>query len=149
MSAEATTEIIERSITVTKPPEEAFRLFTDGISTWWPFLTHSIGGEKTNAAVFEGEGGRLYERQEDGTECDWADVVAFEPPERIVLSWRVDPSCAATEVEIRFAPDGDGTRVDLEHRGWENVEAGGTTRRENYASGWARVLSVFEEAAGR
>jgi uncharacterized protein YndB with AHSA1/START domain len=147
MSTEATTATIRRSVTVQRPQEEAFRLFTEGISSWWPFASHSIGGERTKEAVLEGLGGRLYERQDDGTEADWADVLAFDPPERILLSWRVDPSCASTEVEILFVPDGEGTRVELEHRGWENVEAGGPERRESYASGWVRVLERFAEAA--
>ena len=32
---------IRRSVTVSCPPERAFRLFTEEIGSWWPVETHS------------------------------------------------------------------------------------------------------------
>ena len=137
-------EPIVRSITVSRPVEEAFRLFTDDIDTWWPTASHSYGGEDVERTVFETrEGGRVYEVQKDGTERDWAEVVVWDPPERIMLAWKI---CDPTEVEVRFTAQGDSTRVSLEHRGWERVDEEGRAQREGYAGGWEFVLGKFEEA---
>lgn len=141
-------EPVRRNVTVGRPVEEAFELFTDRISTWWPFATHSVGGENTVAAVFEqSEGGRLYERGADGTEHDWADIVVWEPPSRFVLKWHVNPE-RETEVEVRFVPAGEGTRVELEHRGWERLsEPVAAESRASYSDGWRVVLGEYVAAA--
>jgi Activator of Hsp90 ATPase homolog 1-like protein len=141
MSTQAQIEAIHKSVTVKAAVDQAFKAFTDEITTWWPLATHSYGGEKAKEAVFEGrEGGRVYERQQDGTEADWAEVVAWEPPERFVLEWKICPS----EVEVRFSYESEGvTRVDLEHRGWERAGENAEQTRENYSGGWDVVLGAF------
>jgi uncharacterized protein YndB with AHSA1/START domain len=146
MSTQAQIEAIRKSVTVNVPVEQAFEAFTDGIASWWPLATHSYGGEKAAAAVFEGrEGGRVYELQEDGTEADWGEVVAWEPPHRFLLDWKIAPS----EVEVRFTDEGAGvTRVDLEHRGWDRAGEGAEAKRENYDSGWDVVLGKFVSETG-
>ncbi len=145
MTSQATeTEAIRKTVNVALPVEKAFRLFTDGIGTWWPFATHSIGGEAVEAAVFDVEAKRLYERADDGTEHDWGDILAWEPPNRFLLGWRVNPARPGTEVEVRFEPEGTGTRVELEHRGWEKCGPG---ERSSYDGGWEHVLGKFAEAA--
>jgi uncharacterized protein YndB with AHSA1/START domain len=145
MTSQATeTEAIRKTVNVALPVEKAFRLFTDGIGTWWPFATHSIGGEAVEAAVFDVEAKRLYERAADGTEHDWGDILAWEPPNRFLLGWRVNPASPGTEVEVRFEPEGTGTRVELEHRGWEKCGPG---ERSSYDGGWEHVLGKFVEAA--
>jgi uncharacterized protein YndB with AHSA1/START domain len=138
------TEAIRKSVTVPLPVEKAFSLFTSGIDTWWPYESHSIGGDKTESAIFDVEAKRLYERDADGTEHDWADIVAWEPPNRFLLNWRVNPGRPGAEVEVRFSADGDATRVELEHRGWEK---GGAEDRANYDRGWEFVLGKLIEAA--
>lgn len=138
-------EPVRRTITVQRSVEEAFRLFTDGIDTWWPVRSHSYGGEDVETAVFERRaGGRVYEVQKDGSERDWAEVVTWEPPDRIVLAWKI---CSPTEVEVRFVAVGESTRVELEHRGWERVADEQRAQRESYAGGWVKVLGEFENAA--
>jgi uncharacterized protein YndB with AHSA1/START domain len=145
MTTQATeTEAIRKSVIVPLPVEKAWRLFTDGVNSWWPFESHSIGGEKVEAAVFDTEAKRLYERHPDGTEHDWADITAWEPPTRFLLNWRVNPASPRTEVEVQFSADGDGTRVDLEHRGWE---LRGPGERSSYDSGWEYVLGKYVSAA--
>lgn len=141
MSTQAQVEAIRKSVTVNVPVERAFEAFTDGITSWWPLATHSYGGENATAAVFEGKvGGRVYERQNDGTEAEWAEVVAWEPPSRFLLDWKICPS----EVEVCFTDEGGGiTRVDLEHRGWERAGEGAQAIREDYAGGWEVVLGKF------
>lgn len=146
MTMQATeTAPIQKTVLVPLPVEKAFLLFTDGLDSWWPLETHSTGGEKVETAVLEArEGGRLYERHTDGTEHDWGAVIAWEPPNRFALDWRVSPNVRGTEVEVRFTPEDAGTRVELEHRGWERCGPGS---RGNYAGGWEHVLGKFAEAA--
>ena len=72
-------------------------------------------------------GGRIYERHTDGGEGEWGRVLAWEPPARFVMSWYPGKDDSmATELEVSFSPEGDGTRVDLEHRGWEIFADGGS-----------------------
>lgn len=137
-------EAIRKSVTVPLPVEKAFRLFTDGVNSWWPVATHSIGHEDVENVTFDPDGKRVYERLTDGTEHDWADISAWEPPNRFLLAWRVNPEKIGTEVEVRFSADGDETRVDLEHRGWEKR---GATERADYDGGWDFVLGKYVGAA--
>jgi hypothetical protein len=131
---------INKSVTVQASVETAFETFTRAISTWWPTASHRIFDEST--VVFEERvGGRVYERSASGEEGDWADVLVWEPPNRLVLRWRVNPNRGPTEVDVTFTPEGDGTRVDLEHRGWDDPEG-----RANYATGWDPVLDRFVQS---
>ena len=137
-------EPIRHAVVVQRSVEDAFALLTDRIATWWPLGTHSYGGEDAETVVFETRaGGRLYERQRDGTERVWAEVVAWEPPNRFVLAWKI---CEGTEVEFRVTPDGDGARVELEHRGWANIPAQRAEQHGNYAAGWVVVLGAFKQS---
>ncbi len=78
--------------------------------------------------------------------CERARVLALDAPRRIVLQWLVDPAHTAGEVEVSFTPQGDATRVVLEHRGWEQYDDGGRARRD-YDDGWDVVLGRYVDAA--
>ena len=136
-------EAIRKTVLVDFTPEEAFDLFTAKIASWWPIRTHSYGGEDVKDVVLEpGVGGRLYEVTGEG-EQDWGPVLAWEPPTRLVLDWQIR-SARGTEVEVTFSPEGPGTRVVLEHRGFGAPDA-----RESYADGWDVVLAPFVETASK
>ncbi len=134
-----TIEAIRKTVLVDFAPPEAFDLFTAGIASWWPVGSHSYGGEAVTDVVFEGRvGGRVFEVTAAG-EQDWANVVEHDPPSGFVLEWLIGDA-HGSEVEVRFAPEGPGTRVELEHRGF------GTARpRERYETGWDVVLAPFAE----
>lgn len=133
-------EAIRKTVLVDFAPQEAFDLFTARIHKWWPTSSHSYGGEAVTGVVFEGrQGGRVYEVTEAG-EQDWARVREWEPPHRFVLDWLIGD--CGTEVEVTFEPEGPGSRVVLEHRGFERLE-----NRTNYDAGWDVVLAPFVEAA--
>ena len=142
-------EVVRKTITVDCAVEEAFRVFTADAISWWPVESHSIH-ETVSEIVFEPEvGGEVYEVSTDGKKGYWATVLEWEPPSRLVLAWnilRADGS--PTELEVRFVPDGDGTRVELEHRGWELLGKGGAPRRNSYDSGWDFVLGKYVERIG-
>jgi hypothetical protein len=139
-------EAIRKTVTVDCVLEEAFHIFTAEVGSWWPTATHSLAGEKVREVVFEERaGGEVYELAEDGEKGRWATVVAWEPPNRVVLAWEVSPKTLGTEVEIRFSPEGESTRVELEHRGWENASE--ITERAGYDTGWDFVLGRYVERA--
>jgi uncharacterized protein YndB with AHSA1/START domain len=115
--------------------------------------------------VFEPRvGGHIYDKGVDGSECRWARVLAYEPPDRVVFSWDISPRWDlqsdpgnASEVEVQFIAEGPAsTRVQLEHRhldrhgpGWQSVSGGVADD-----AGWSLYLSRFAalftaEHAGR
>jgi Activator of Hsp90 ATPase homolog 1-like protein len=141
---QTTIQPVRRAVTVERPLEDAFRVFTEGLDTWWPVATHSIAKDAVETVVMEGRaGGRLYERTADGAESDWGRMLVWEPPRRVAFEWHITGT--PTEVEVRFTPDGDRTRIDLEHRGFERLEDG-EARRESYSNGWVTVLARYEAA---
>jgi uncharacterized protein YndB with AHSA1/START domain len=151
---------VRHSIVVDAPPDAAFDIFTGGMSSWWPMSDYSIGSGPMAAAVIEPhEGGRWFERAEDGSECDWGRVLAWEPPDRVVLAWQIsadwgyDPNLL-TEIEVRFtAEDETRTHVELEHRKLESYAERAEQMRAIFGGsdggGWAGLLRRFADAAGR
>jgi uncharacterized protein YndB with AHSA1/START domain len=98
--------------------------------------------------------GRWYERDVDGSECNWGKVLVWEPPARIVLAWQITGEWAydediLTEVEVRFVPEAPGrTRVELEHRGLDAYGEATDQMRDLFDSGWPGILQGFAAAAG-
>jgi uncharacterized protein YndB with AHSA1/START domain len=144
-------EAVRKTVTVDCAVEEAFRIFTAEAQSWWPTESHSIHGENVREIVFEErEGGEVYEISGSGEKGHWATVVSWEPPNRLVLAWNIlerDP--VATELEVRFVPEGESTRLELEHRGWEAVAEGAVEKRDSYDTGWDRVLGIYCDRASR
>jgi uncharacterized protein YndB with AHSA1/START domain len=144
-SMQTVVQPIRKSLVVNCSPERAFEVFTREIGSWWPVSQHSIGGDKITEVVFEEEiGGRIFERHTGGGEGEWGRVLAWEPPHRFVMSWYPGQDATeATELEVSFAAEGEGTRVDLQHRGWERFGTAGAERRSGYDSGWGDVLGYY------
>jgi uncharacterized protein YndB with AHSA1/START domain len=146
-----------KTVTVKASIERAFHVFTDGIDTWWP-KSHHIGAAPLDRTVIEPRpGGRCYGLSIDGTKCDWGEVLAWEPPDRFVMAWKVSPEwtyqpdlALSSEVEVRFtALPGGLTRVDLEHRHFERhgVGAGKTQAAVDSPGGWSSLLALFAQTA--
>lgn len=152
-TAEETT--VRQEIVVEVPVERAFRVFTEEFDGIKP-REHNMLSVEIAETVFEPRvGGRIYDRGVDGSECQWARVLAFDPPSRIVFSWEISPRWQiesdpdkASEVEVLFVADGpERTRVELEHRnlerhgeGWEQLRAG-----VEGDGGWPLYLDRFVE----
>ena len=146
---------IRKSLTVAVNPERAFAVFTDGFDRWWP-KTHTVGKAPLKRAVIEPrEGGRWYGIDENGHEDDWGDVLAWEPPNRLLLAWRIngnfvyDPQ-VLTEVEVLFRPTAEGhTQVEFEHRHLERLGENAEHGRAMMDSpnGWGGILEGFRRAA--
>jgi uncharacterized protein YndB with AHSA1/START domain len=146
---------VTKSITVRAPQQRAFEVFTT-MTGWWPLDSHHIGEPDVAEVVMEPRaGGRWFERGVDGSECDWGQVLSWDPYERVLLGWQLteewgyDPEFL-TEVEITFVPEDEATtRVTLEHR---NLDRYGEHREKVTAAidsddGWTGLLERFAAAA--
>ncbi len=151
MTQETSERVVEKSVTVSVPVERAFEVFTAEIGTWWPLRTHAVDTERSETVVMEGRvGGRLYERTPSGEEHVWGTLVAWEPPHRIVYSWHPGRGEeTAQEVEITFSAEGEGTRVDIRHYGWEKLGDRLEETIASYNEGWDKVIAVYARAAER
>ncbi len=137
-----------RSAHVRRPPEETFELFTAHLTAWWPLPTHGVFGGAT--ASVELADGLLVETAMDGREAVWAEVLAWDPPHRLVLAWHPGRGPEdASEVEVRFAELDGGTWVQVEHRGWERFGEDAAARRDSYVgpNAWGYVLDHFADVA--
>jgi uncharacterized protein YndB with AHSA1/START domain len=148
---------VRYELTVPISADQAFKLFTEGFNSWW--IGHHIGKADLQEAVLEPKvGGRWYERDVDGTECEWGKVLAFEPPGRLVVTWQIngqweydpDPD-HASEIEVLFTEDGGQTKVDFQHRNIERLGAGAEELAKTVAGpgGWPGILDLFGEAAAK
>jgi uncharacterized protein YndB with AHSA1/START domain len=146
---------IRKSLTVAAPPQKAFAVFTDGFDRWWP-KSHTIGTAMLKKAIMEPrQGGRWYGVDENGHEDDWGEVLAWEPPNRLLLAWRINGKWTydanlLTEVEVLFKATADGgTQVEFEHRHLERMGEGAAEARAAMDSpdGWGGILEGFKQAA--
>ncbi len=138
---------VEKTVTVPLPPEDAFRLFTQGIDRWWPKDSHSTsaadGAAAQSVRVEPKVGGRILETRHDGAEAEWGRIHDWAPGERVRYSWYPGRSAEeATEVEVRFTADAIGCRIDLTHSGFAALSA-----RATYDTGWTMVLGCLQRAA--
>jgi len=131
--------MVRREIVVEAPIDKAFTVFTDRFGDFKP-REHNLLRVPIAETVFEPKvGGNIVDRGEDGSECRWARILAYDPPHRVVFSWDIGPTWQietnpdhTSEVEVTFtAETPDRTRVELEHRhidrhgpGWESVRDG-------------------------
>ena len=153
MTTQAQATSVRTEIVVDAPIESAFAVFTEQFDRIKP-RDHNLLGVDIAETVFERRvGGSIYDRGVDGSECRWARVLAFEPPERVVFSWDIGPTWqiesdpdTASEVEVRFVAETPGrTRVELEHRnldrhgdGWEGLRDGVAA-----SEGWSLYLQRY------
>jgi uncharacterized protein YndB with AHSA1/START domain len=146
---------VRHEVVVEAPIERAFSVFTDDFGAFKP-RAHNMLAVDIAETIFEPRvGGHLYDRGVDGSECRWARILAYEPPNRVVFSWDISPQWQVetdlektSKVEVRFiAETPDRTRVMLEHRdldrhleGWEAVRAGVDSE-----GGWPLYLCRYAE----
>ncbi len=152
---QATQTSVHSSIVVEAPIEKAFSVFTEGIGTWFPPEYNLLDVEIAERVFEPRVGGRVYDRGTDGSECHWARVLAYEPPNRVVISWDISPQWEietdpekTSEIDVSFvAESGDHTRVELEHRNLDRHGEGWEQTRESVGGegGWPGCLRRFAE----
>ncbi len=149
----ATATSVHTSIVVEVPIERAFKVFTEDFDRIKP-REHNMLAVDIAQTEFEARpGGRVYDRGVDGSEYQWARVLAFEPPNRLVISWDLDPQWQiesdperTSEVEVRFVAESpERTRVELEHRNLDRHGAGWESARDAVGGegGWPLYLERF------
>jgi uncharacterized protein YndB with AHSA1/START domain len=150
-------EPIRKSIRVRANSERAFSVFTAGMTRWW-LRTHTVNPSKSpiDKVVMEPRaGGKWYEVGADSSECQWGQVLVWEPPHRLVLAWHLDASFQPTinfytEIEVRFSQiDTDTTEVTLEHRQLEKYGEAAGRVRGGMDTGWSGLLQEFADATVR
>jgi uncharacterized protein YndB with AHSA1/START domain len=155
MTTQAQATSVRSEIVVNAPIERAFAVFTEQFDRIKP-REHNMLGVDIAETVFEPRvGGGIYDRGVDGSECRWARVLAYEPPERVVFSWDIGPTWQletdpdkASEVEVRFVAESpEQTRVELEHRNIDRHGDGWEGLRDGIASpdGWPLYLQRYGE----
>jgi uncharacterized protein YndB with AHSA1/START domain len=155
MSTQASETSTQHSIVVEAPIERAFSVFTDDFGSFKP-PDHNLLDVEIAETVFESRvGGNIYDRGVDGSECRWARVLAYEPPNRVVFSWDISAQWQietdldkTSEVEVRFiAESPDRTRVELEHRNLDRHGEGWEAERDAVGGdqGWPLYLNRFAE----
>jgi uncharacterized protein YndB with AHSA1/START domain len=150
---QAAAQVVRRQIVVNAPIDEAFATFTARFGDFKP-PEHNLLAAPIAETVFEPRaGGHIYDRATDGTECHWARVLVYEPPQRLVFSWDIGPTWQVetdpdntSEVEVRFTEeDPHRTRVELEHRNLDRHGAGWESVRDGVADdqGWPLYLNRY------
>ncbi len=145
--------VVRRQVVVDVSVEQAFEAFTERFGDFKP-PEHNLLGVDIVETVFEPRaGGHIYDRGSDGSECRWARVLAYEPPDRVVFSWDLSPRWEletdldnTSEVEVRFVAEGpERTRLELEHRNLERHGSGWESVRDGVArdDGWGLYLDRF------
>lgn len=150
---QAGSAVVRRHVVVDASIDKAFSVFTDRFGDFKP-REHNLLAVPIIETVFEPRvGGNIVDRGEDGSECRWARILAYDPPHRVVFTWDIGPTWQVetdpgltSEVEVTFtAETSDRTRVDLEHRhidrhgpGWESVRDG-----VEHDQGWPLYLNRY------
>jgi uncharacterized protein YndB with AHSA1/START domain len=147
--------VVRRQVIVDAPIERAFQVFTERFGDFKPKEHNMLGVPITETRFDPHVGGHIYDLGEDGSECRWARVLAFEPPDRVVFSWDISPywqietdEANTSEVEVRFiAETADRTRVELEHRNLERHGPGWEGVRDGVANdqGWPLYLARYAD----
>jgi uncharacterized protein YndB with AHSA1/START domain len=147
--------VVRRQVVVDAPIERAFAVFVERFGDFKPKEHNLLGSPIAETRFEQHVGGHIFDRAEDGRECRWARVLAYEPPDRVVFSWDISPywqleadEAKASEVEVRFvAETPHRTRLELEHRnldrhgpGWEGVRDGVADD-----AGWPLYLARYAE----
>ncbi len=149
--------VVRKSVRVQAPVERAFSVFVEQMESWWP-ADHHIGAQPFQAIFVEPRvGGRWYERDAQGNECNWGQVLAWGPPHLVTFSWHLGPDwkfnpdlSKASEIEIRFTAEGPSTTlVELQHSGIERHGEGYEQLRALLDSpgAWETTLAEFAKVA--
>ena len=154
MNAVVQNILVRKNFVVNAPVAHTFKTFTEHFNAWWP-RSHHIGDQGFTAIIEPRAGGRWFEKLDDGRECDWGSVVAWEPPSRLLLTWDLDSNFQynpelGTEVEVLFiAETPERTRVEFEHRKLERYGDKAEAMRATFDSqgGWTGILAEFAKAA--
>lgn len=145
------------ALRIAAPPSRVFEAFTAEIGAWWrPNALFQTGRHPDGKLSIEpGLDGRLLETHTDGDVDEIGRIRAWEPPVRLVLTWRPTSFAAdqETEVHVRFEPVDGVTRVVVEHFGWDGIPQEHAARhgfplvtfQQRLAEWWRDLLDALGE----
>jgi uncharacterized protein YndB with AHSA1/START domain len=145
MTTQMDSTTVTTAIDVDAPIEHAFRVFTQGIGSWWDPGHHILEAELAEMIFEPHVGGHIIDRGTDGSECRWSRVLAYDPPHRVRFSWDIglnwqletDPA-RASEIEVVFTAEGQAlTRVVLTHSHLDRHGDGWESMRDAVRAGWS------------
>jgi uncharacterized protein YndB with AHSA1/START domain len=155
MTTQSQDTSVRTQVVVDVPLERAFSVFTEDFDSIKPREHNMLAVEIAESVLEPRQGGRIYDRGVDGSECQWARVLAYEPPDRLVFSWDISPQwqietdyAKTSEVEVRFISETpERTRVEVEHRNLDRHGEGWEGAREGVGgeNGWPLYLQRFAE----
>lgn len=143
------------TVSVAVEPDLAFQAFTDEIDAWWRRDPRFRGapGDESSMRFEPGAAGRLVEVDQRGTIIEIGQILVWEPGARLTFEWhpRSFGPDQTTVVDVCFEPIEEGTRLTLEHRGWEADL--GAALRSQVGLWWSDLLTPFrrhvDSAIGR
>jgi len=147
------------ALRVSATPDRAFRLFTEQIGAWWrPNGLFEFSQGRSGTLAFEpGPTGRLTETYADGDVFVIGQIRVWDPPSRLVVSWREAnfTEDQETELHVRFTPVGDQTRVTVEHFGWDAIPVEHAARHGfplstfqlRFGEWWQQLLVALADSA--
>jgi uncharacterized protein YndB with AHSA1/START domain len=134
--------MIQKSVLLRCPSDEAYQLFTTRISEWWP-TTHRLTADPESELFLESTG-RFWERSRDGREVELGRVLAWEPPHRLALDFYIGTNAAQpTALEVTFTSESEGTRVTVHHSSKPESDDLWTLRAPKFESSWDAVLAAL------
>ena len=149
------------ALRVAATPERAFDAFTREIATWWQpngLFVFTQGRPSGRLAFEPGQGGRLIETYDNGDVFEIGRIEVWQPPDRLVVSWRQASFAPeqTTEVHVRFEPVGEETRVTVEHFGWDAIPQRHAARHGfpldvfqlRHAEWWQALLASYKKQLG-
>lgn len=127
-------DAVTASVHIDAPPETVYDYFTraEAMTTW---MGQYASLDPTPGGVFavDIEGAAVRGR-----------FVELDPPHRIVVTWGFpgsdDLPTGASTLQVDLVRDGDGTRVEIVHRGLP------ATRADRHRAGWRHFLDRLETA---
>lgn len=146
------------SIRVDVDPLQAFEVFTRDIGTWWhrDARYQFMPGGKGFLRFEPGEQGRLVEESAEGS-FEVGKIVQWEPGVALGFTWQGPNFLPGqiTKVSVKFKPSYQGTRIVLEHSGWENLPKDHPVRHgmphlmfmKNHAAWWEALLFALKKKA--
>ena len=140
--------IVHKTVTVSRPPDVAFKIFAEEMTQWWPLDKYSFLGPDATITIDPHDGGRVVETAPDGREYVIGEVLHYEADARLAYTWRHQEGKGVTEIDIRFTAEGNGTRIDVAHSGFEKL-ADAEQLSAGYDTGWDEVLDGFVAYASR
>jgi uncharacterized protein YndB with AHSA1/START domain len=130
------------ALRVAAPAARTFSAFTSEIGEWWcPNGLFRFTDRAGGRLAFEPDPPEwLVEIGTDGERFEIGPVIVWDPPHHLVFGWRQDgfPIDRSTQVSVRFDAVENGTRVTVEHVGWDAIP-------QDHAARHGFPLSAFQQ----